>query len=87
MIYLHAHLSKAVFRTEYRVYSDLDQVQVKKWAARYWNSHTVKKGYRVSRTCSRDVNYQTLPGRELLSYSWPGRVWLLTSRLQVRETR
>ncbi len=24
---------------------------------------------------SRDVTYQTLTGRELLNYSWPGRVW------------
>jgi hypothetical protein len=33
---------------------------------------------------SRDVTnqfYQTLPGGEYFSYSWPGRVWLVTSRL------
>ncbi len=30
---------------------------------------------------SRDVTNQTLPGWELLNYSRPGRLWLLTSRL------
>ncbi len=30
---------------------------------------------------SRDVTNETLPGRELLHYSRPGRVWFVTSRL------
>jgi hypothetical protein len=30
---------------------------------------------------SRDLTYQTLPWREKLNYSRPGRVWLVTSRL------
>jgi hypothetical protein len=42
--------------------------------------YTVKKGYRFSLP-SRDATYQTLPGWELLNYSQPGRVWLVTSRL------
>ncbi len=29
----------------------------------------------------RDVTNQTLPSREKFYYSWPGRVWFLTSRL------
>jgi hypothetical protein len=32
---------------------------------------------------SRDVAYQTPPGREKLNYSPPGRVWLMTSRLEM----
>ncbi len=35
---------------------------------------------------SLDVTYQTLPGRELLNYSQPGRLWLVTSRLGTRKT-
>ncbi len=31
---------------------------------------------------SRDVTDQTLPGREKLNYSRPGRVWSVTSRLR-----
>ncbi len=30
---------------------------------------------------SRDVTSQTIPGREKLNYSRPGRVWIVTSRL------
>ncbi len=30
---------------------------------------------------SQNVTNQTLPGRKLLNYSWPGRFWLVTSRL------
>jgi hypothetical protein len=30
---------------------------------------------------SRDVTDKTLPGRKLLNYSRPGRVWSVTSRL------
>jgi hypothetical protein len=30
---------------------------------------------------SRDVTYQTFPGREKFNYSRPGRVWQVTSRL------
>jgi hypothetical protein len=43
-------------------------------------SYTVKKvsGFPVP---SRDVIDQTLPGQELLNYSYPGRVWFVTSRL------
>ncbi len=33
---------------------------------------------KVSRP-SRDVTYQTLPGREQFNYSRPGRVWKVTS--------
>jgi hypothetical protein len=33
-----------------------------------------KKGFRFSLP-NRDVTYQTLPGREKLNYSRPGRVW------------
>jgi hypothetical protein len=29
----------------------------------------------------RDITDQTLPGQELFNYSWPGRVWPVTSRL------
>jgi hypothetical protein len=46
---------------------------------------TVKKGYRFSRP-SRDVTYQTPPGRELFNYSQPERVWLVTSRLGTKKT-
>jgi hypothetical protein len=35
---------------------------------------------------SRDITIQTLPGRELLNYSRPGRVFKVTSRLG-RENR
>jgi hypothetical protein len=35
---------------------------------------------------SRDVTSQTLAGRELLNYSRPGRVWLVTSRLGTGKT-
>ncbi len=31
---------------------------------------------------SRDVTYQTLPGREYFNYSRPGRVWSVISRLE-----
>ncbi len=31
------------------------------------------------------VNNQTLPGREQFNNSWPGRVWLVTSRLGTRK--
>ncbi len=47
--------------------------------------HTVKKGYNFP-VHSRDVNKQTLPGGELLNYSFLGRVWLVTSRLGTRKT-
>ncbi len=33
-----------------------------------------------------DVAHQTLPGRELLNYSRPGRDWLVTSRLGTGKT-
>ncbi len=33
-----------------------------------------------------DEDFQTLPGRELLNYSRPGRVWLATSRLRTGKT-
>ncbi len=47
--------------------------------------NTVKKvsDFPVS---SRDVTNQTLPGREKLNYSPPGRVWLVTSRLGMRKS-
>ena len=50
----------------------------------YWDC-TVKKvsDFPVP---SRDVTNQTLPGRELLNYSWPQRVWLVTYRLGVGKT-
>jgi hypothetical protein len=35
---------------------------------------------------SRDVTNQTLPERELLNYSPPGRVWLVTFRLGTRKS-
>jgi hypothetical protein len=35
---------------------------------------------------SRGVTNQTLSGRELLNYSRPGRVWLVTSRLGTGKT-
>ncbi len=35
---------------------------------------------------SRDVTNQSLPGRELLNYSRPGRVWLVTSPLGTGKT-
>jgi|688.fasta_scaffold537622_1 hypothetical protein len=35
---------------------------------------------------SRDVTNQTLSGRELLNYSWPVRVWLVTKRLRAGKT-
>ncbi len=46
--------------------------------------YTVKKvnGFPVP---SRDVTNQTLSGREYLNYSWPGRVWLVTSQLGTRK--
>jgi hypothetical protein len=42
--------------------------------------------YTVKKLCdfpilSRDVTNQTLPGREQLNYTPPGRVWLVTSQL------
>ncbi len=43
-------------------------------------AYTVKK-FLIFPVPRRDVTNQTLPGRELLHYSWPGRVWLVTSRL------
>ncbi len=42
--------------------------------------YTVKKATGLP-VPSRDVTIQTLPGRELLNYSRPGRVWSVTSRL------
>ncbi len=43
-------------------------------------AYTVKKviGFPVT---SREVTYQTLPGREELNNSRPGTVWLVTCRL------
>jgi hypothetical protein len=41
-------------------------------------AHTVKKII-VFPVPSWDVTNQTLPGRELLNYSRPGVVWLVTS--------
>ncbi len=43
--------------------------------------HTLLIKVIVFPVSSRDVTNQTLPGRELLNYSRPGRVWLVTSRL------
>jgi hypothetical protein len=40
-----------------------------------------KKGYSLPRPKPGCVANQTLPGRELLNLSRPGRVWLVTSRL------
>jgi hypothetical protein len=37
-------------------------------------NYTLKKDYRFP-VLSRDVTYQTLPGREKLKYSHPERVW------------
>jgi hypothetical protein len=48
-------------------------------------THTVKKVI-VFPVPSRDVTNQTFPDQELLNYSLPGRVWLVTSRL-TREKR
>jgi hypothetical protein len=42
------------------------------------STYTVKKG--VFPVDSLDVTNRTLPGQELLNYSQPGRVWLVTSR-------
>jgi hypothetical protein len=47
--------------------------------------HTVKKVI-VFPVPSRDGIEQILPGRELLNYSWPGRVWSVTSRLGTGKT-
>jgi hypothetical protein len=47
--------------------------------------YTVKKVI-VFPVLNRDVTNQTLPGRELLNYYWPGRVWLVTSRLGTGKT-
>jgi hypothetical protein len=51
----------------------------------------VKPGYTVKKVIvfpvpSGDVINQTLHGRELLNYSRPGRVWLVTSRLGTGKT-
>jgi hypothetical protein len=40
-----------------------------------------KKKVIIIPVLSRDATNQALPGRELLNYSRPGRVWLMTSRL------
>jgi hypothetical protein len=45
-----------------------------------------KKNVIVYLVPSRDVIYQTLPGRELLNYSRPEIVRLGTSRLEMRKT-
>jgi hypothetical protein len=42
--------------------------------------YTVKKVI-VFLVPSQDVTNQTLPCREILNYSRPGRVWVVTSRL------
>jgi len=47
--------------------------------------HTIKKVI-VFPVTSWDVTNQTLPGQELLNYSRPGRVWLVTSRLGTGKT-
>ncbi len=49
------------------------------------------EGYTVKKVIffpvpSRDVTNHTLPGRELLKYFWPGRVWLVISRLGTGKT-
>jgi hypothetical protein len=46
----------------------------------YLHDHTVKKVTDFP-VLSRDFIYQTLTGRDLLNYSRPGRVWLVTSWL------
>ncbi len=53
--------------------------------AESWQIHCKKKvgDFPVH---SRDVTNQTLPGLELLNYSRPGRVWLVTSRLGTGES-
>ncbi len=40
-------------------------------------THTVKKNVSEFPALSRDVTNQTLPGRERMNYSRPGRVWLV----------
>jgi hypothetical protein len=43
--------------------------------------HSVKKVI-VFPVPSRDVTNENLPGRKLLNYSRPGRIWFVTSRLE-----
>jgi hypothetical protein len=45
-----------------------------------------KKKFLVFPVPSRDVTNQTPPGRELLNYSQPGKVWLVTSRLHRKKS-
>jgi hypothetical protein len=47
--------------------------------------YTVKKVF-VFPAPSRNVTNQTLPDWELLNYSWPERLWLLTSWLETGNT-
>jgi hypothetical protein len=42
---------------------------------------TLSKKVIVFPVLSRDVTNRTIPGRELLNYSRPGRVWLVKTRL------
>jgi hypothetical protein len=51
----------------------------------YWCLQCKKKVI-VFPVPSRDVTNQTLPGLELLKYSRPERVWLVTSRLGTGKT-
>jgi hypothetical protein len=52
----------------------------------YSCAYTVKEKSIVFPFPRRDVTNQTLPGRELLNYSRPGRVWLVTPWLGTGKT-
>jgi hypothetical protein len=51
------------------------------WVQHDFISSAVKKKASDIPVSSRDVTYQTLPGREEPNYSRTGRVWYVTSRL------
>ncbi len=52
----------------------------------HFNRLNVVKRYRFSRPQPGCHYNQTLPGRESLNYSRPGRTWLVTSRLKTGKT-
>jgi hypothetical protein len=52
----------------------------------HFNRLNVVKRYRFSRPQPGCRYNQTLPGRESLNYSRPGRTWLVTSRLKTGKT-